>query len=226
MSNIALTAQQAAQIDKQAKEQLGIQPLVLMENAGRGVAEVILGLVGEDRNSRIAIFCGRGNNAGDGFVAARHLIVRGQGVDIYLLAQQGQIKNEAEINLNILKNLTNRIFEIKDSKELESIKLGDYAIIVDALLGIGLKGNVDGLFKGAISLINKSKVPTVAVDIPSGLDATTGQIHNIAICADTTITLMAKKQGLLLKEGPKYSGKIIVKDLGLPIKTYDFQRRS
>ena len=225
MSDIALTAQQAAEIDKQAKEQLGIQPLVLMENAGRGVAEVILDLVGEDRSSRVAIFCGRGNNAGDGFVAARHLIVRGQDVDIYLLAGQSQIKNEAEINLNILKNLTKHIFKVKDLTSLDSIKLGDYTIIVDALLGIGLKGNVNGIFKQAISLINKSRVPTVAVDIPSGLDANTGQIHDIAICADTTITFMAKKQGLLLNEGPKYSGKIIVKDLGLPIRTYDFQRR-
>jgi len=222
MNNINLTAQQAAQIDKQAKESLGIQPLVLMENAGRGVAEIVLDLVGEDRDSRISIFCGRGNNAGDGFVAARHLISRGRDVDIYLLTQQSQIKNEAEINLNILKNLTNRIFEIKDSKDLESIKLEYYAIIIDALLGIGLKGNVEGLFKETISLINKSQITTVAVDIPSGLDGTTGQIHGIAIRADTTVTFMAKKQGLLLKDGPRYSGKIVVKDLGLPIKNYDF----
>jgi len=226
MSDITLTAQQAAEIDKQAKEHLGILPLVLMENAGRGVVEVVLDLVGEDRSSRIAIFCGKGNNAGDGFVAARHLITQGQNVDTYLLGEPNQIKNEAAINLNILKRITNRIFQIKDSPTLKSINLRDYAVIMDALLGIGLRGQVQGLFKQAISLINKSRVPTVAVDIPSGLDASTGEIHGIAICAHTTVTFMAKKQGLLLNEGSKYSGKIIVKDLGLPIKNDDFPRRS
>ena len=84
MNDITLTAQQAAQIDKQAKEYLGIQALVLMENAGRGVAEAVLDLIGRDRDSRIALFCGRGNNAGDGFVTARHLIAKGQDVDVYL----------------------------------------------------------------------------------------------------------------------------------------------
>ena len=237
MSEIVLTAQQAAEVDKFAKERLGIQTLVLMENAGRAVAEVTLDLVGKlrpfcfaerlrskkgrgkDSNNRIAVFCGRGNNAGDGFVAARYLIVRDKDVDVYLLAPQGQIRNEAETNLSILKKITYRIFEIKDSAALESINFKDYSIIIDALLGIGLKGEVEGLFKEAISKINKSGVRTIAVDIPSGLDATAGRIHGVAIRADTTVTFMAKKKGLLIEQGPEYCGKVIVEDLGIPIES-------
>lgn len=218
MSEIVLTAQQAAEVDKFAKERLGIQTLVLMENAGRAVAEVVLDLVGKESGGRIAVFCGRGNNAGDGFVAARYLIVRDQDVDVYLLAPQGQLRNEAETNLSILKKVTYRIFEIKDSAALESINFKDYSIIIDALLGIGLKGEVEGLFKEAISKINKSGVRTIAVDIPSGLDVTAGRIHGVAIRANTTVTFMAKKKGLLIEQGPEYCGKIIVEDLGIPIE--------
>ncbi|MFH1678549.1 MAG: NAD(P)H-hydrate epimerase [Candidatus Omnitrophota bacterium] len=219
--NITLTAAEAAQIDKYAREQLGILPLVLMENAGRGIAEVVLESI--NKNSRIAIFCGRGNNAGDGFVAARHFITQGQDVDIYLIGNQGRIRNEAETNLSILKKITGRIFGIRDSESLGAINLKDYGIIIDALFGIGLKGEVEGLFKETISFINnnKNQIPVAAVDIPSGMDATTGEVHGIAIRADFTITFFAKKQGLLLKEGPEYSGKIIVKDLGLPVKAYE-----
>jgi NAD(P)H-hydrate epimerase len=218
MSEIILTAQQAAEVDKYAKERLGIPTLVLMENAGRAVAEVALDLLGQVRNAHIAIFCGRGNNAGDGFVATRHLITRGKDVDVYLLAPHIQVRNEAEINLNILKKLTNRIFEIGDSAGLKTINFKVYTLIIDALLGIGLKGEVRGLFKEAISLINKSGVRTVAVDIPSGLDATSGEVCGIAIRADTTVTFVARKQGLLRGQGPEYCGKIIVRDLGIPVE--------
>jgi NAD(P)H-hydrate epimerase len=218
MSQIVLTAQQAAEADKLAKERLGIQTLVLMENAGRAVAGVVLDSLSKDSGGRIAVFCGRGNNAGDGFVAARYLIVRHRDVDVYLLAPQGQIRNEAEANLSILKKITYRIFEIKDSAALESINFKDYSIIIDALLGIGLRGEVEGLFKEAISRINKSGVRTIAVDIPSGLDATTGRIRGVAIRAHTTVTFMAKKKGLLIEQGPEYCGKVIVEDLGIPIE--------
>jgi len=219
MSEIVLTAQQAAEIDRYAKEHLGISALVLMENAGRSVAEVALDLLGEISGARIAVFCGRGNNAGDGFVAARHLIVHGGNVDVYLLAQQAQIRNEAGTNLNILRKITYRIFEIKDSAALESINFKDYSIIIDALLGIGLKGEVEGLFREAISKISKSGARTIAVDIPSGLDATTGRIHGVAARADTTVTFAAKKKGLLIEQGPEYCGKVIVKDLGIPLES-------
>ena len=219
MNKFSLTAQQAAEIDKQARERIGIQTLVLMENAGRAVCEVALDLIEQFRNNRIAVFCGKGNNAGDGFVAARHLITHGQDVDVYLLGQQAQIKNEAGINLDILKKITEQIFEVKNLQDFDSINLRNYVLIIDALLGIGLKDEVRDLFKQAIIAINKSKVPVLSVDIPSGLDATTGDIHGAAISANTTVTFMADKQGLLVKDGPNCSGNVIVKDLGLPMKS-------
>ncbi|MFH1577856.1 MAG: NAD(P)H-hydrate epimerase [Candidatus Omnitrophota bacterium] len=221
MSEIILTAQQAKEIDKKAKEDWGIEPLVLMENAGAGIAQAALGFVNKNKLSRIAILCGKGNNAGDGFVAARHLLASRQLVDIYTFVGQEQSKNEAQVNFDILKKATDQIFEIKDEAGLKSLRLKDYGLVIDALLGIGLKGEVRGILKEVISLVNKAKIPVIAVDIPSGLDATTGEIHGIAIRALMTITFMAKKQGLLIGEGPEYCGNIIVKDLGLPIKIYD-----
>ncbi|MFC1592762.1 NAD(P)H-hydrate epimerase [Candidatus Omnitrophota bacterium] len=221
MSDVVLTARQALKVDEYAKEKLGISTLILMENAGRSVARIALDRLDKNKNKRIAIFCGKGNNAGDGFVAVRHLITQGRDVDTYLLDSRGNTKNESGLNLSILKKISRRIFEVKDSHSLSSIKLDKHAMIIDALLGIGLKGEVAGLLKDAISLINISRIPVLAVDIPSGLDATTGQIHGIAVRADTTVTFVAKKQGLLSGEGPKYCGKIIVRDLGIPIKNYD-----
>lgn len=227
MHRVLLTATQAARIDRQAREGLGIQTLVLMENAGRGIAEAAQELLASTGRARVAIFCGRGNNAGDGFVAARHLLTCGYIPDIFLLAPQHfsaeinaltQIQGAAEANLAILKKLTYRFFEVKNAGVLKSINLNKYSLIIDALLGIGLQGKVRGLFKEAISRINKSAAPIIAVDIPSGLNATTGRVEGCAVRAALTVTFIAKKKGLVIGRGPEYCGRIIVKDLGLPFK--------
>ena len=228
---ILLSARQAKEIDKKAQELLGISTLVLMENAGRAVAEelmrmpcrkgkvaVFCGNTRSKRMLRCAIFCGKGNNGGDGFVAARHLLLRGIKPDIFLVADIHEVKNEARTNLDILLKLKQKILEVRQGNlRLVKAKAMRYNLIVDALLGIGLVGQVSGVFGDLIGMINMSKAKKLAVDIPSGLDADSGKVLGCCVKADTTVTFVAKKRGMVRGEGPKYCGRIVVRDLGIPL---------
>jgi NAD(P)H-hydrate epimerase len=226
-----VSVRQAKEIDKKARELLGISTLVLMENAGRAVAEelmrmpfregkvaVFCGNTRSKRMLRCAIFCGKGNNGGDGFVAARHLLLRGIKPDIFLAADIREVKNEARTNLEIILKLKQKIFEVRqDDLQLVKASLKRYSLIVDALLGIGLAGKVSGVFGDLIGIINMSKAKKLAVDIPSGLDADSGRVLGCCITADTTVTFVAKKRGMVTGDGPKFCGRIVVKDLGIPL---------
>jgi NAD(P)H-hydrate epimerase len=243
---ILLSVRQAKEIDKKARELLGISTLVLMENAGRAVAEELMRMpcrkgkvavfCGNTRSKRMlrcaafcsntpskrmlrcAIFCGKGNNGGDGFVAARHLLLRGIRPDIFLAADIGEVKNEARTNLDILLKLKQEIFKVRqDNLYLVKSRLKRYSLIVDALLGIGLVGQVNGMFGDLIGMINIAKAKRLAVDVPSGLDADNGKVLGRCIKADTTVTFVDKKRGMVVGEGPKYCGRIVVKDLGVPL---------
>lgn len=212
----SITAQQAKKIDKKAKDKFGISVLVLMENAGRAVAEEAMKMLRE--NKPVAIFCGKGNNGGDGFVAARHLLVQGIKPDIFLAGYTCDVQNEAKVNLDILLKLKQKITEV-DEKNLHLVKnkIYKYALIIDALLGVGLSGEVRGIFRDLIDIINLSKAKVLTVDIPSGLDATSGKVLGCCVKADRTVTFVAKKRGKVLGEGPKYCGRVVVKDLGIPL---------
>ena len=212
-----LTSLQAKLFDKIFKERFGISTLILMENAGRAVAEEVLRTLKNKR--RVAIFCGKGNNGGDGFVCARHLLSYGIRPDIFLTGKIKEVKNEARINLDILIRLKQKVIEI-DKKSLEIIKkkISKYDLIIDAIFGIGLKGQIDGFLKDLIEIINFSKVYILSVDIPSGLDADRGKILGCCVKADKTITFLAKKLGMTEGFGRKYCGRILVKDLGVPLR--------
>jgi len=210
-----INIKKARLIDEKATKEFGLSTLVLMENAGRSVAEEIIKL----KKKKIAIFCGKGNNAGDGFVCARHLLSRGLNPDIFLLAEISEVKNEARINLDILLKLKPKIFKINEDNFLfYKNKIKDYDLIIDAIFGIGLKGEISGLFKEVIKAINSLAKYVVSVDVPSGLDANTGRILGTCIKANKTITFLAIKKGMLINKGPRYCGKILVKDLGFPFK--------
>jgi len=208
-----LTAQSAKLIDLKAQDKFGISTLILMENAGARVAAATVGFC---RTKKIAIFCGKGNNGGDGFVAARHLLTCGIKPDIFLADRISQVENEARTNLEILRRLKSKIIEVT-TQNIFSIKISKYGLIIDALLGVGLSGEVRGIYKDLITLINSSQAHIISVDIPSGLDATTGKILGACVKADKTVTFVAKKRGMVFGEGPKYCGKIVVADLGLPL---------
>lgn len=211
-----LTSRQAKAIDIKAKEQFGISTLVLMENAGRSVAEEAMkSLRGR---KPVAIFCGKGNNGGDGLVAARHLLARGIKPDVFLAGNICDVCNEAKINLDILIKLKQKIIEVNENNlSLVKKRISKYSLIVDALLGVGLKGEVKAIFRDLIGIINNSKAYILAVDVPSGLDATTGKVLGCCVKADKTVTFVAKKKGMVLGVGPSYCARVIVRDLGVPL---------
>ncbi len=189
---------QAQAFDKYAQDKLGIPSIVLMENAGRGVAEEALKMVrgmrdGERKN--VAVVCGTGNNGGDGLVAARHLKNAGVTVRIFMIGEKRKLKNDPKINYNIAQKMGLRIKWIKVSRDLTSIKGSD--LIIDAIFGIGLNAPVTGLYLETIKVMNNSRVPILSVDVPSGLNADTGKAMGAAVRAKRTVTFVGMKKGLL-----------------------------
>lgn len=213
-----MTAMQAKEIDRRAREEYGISTLTLMENAGRGVAEAAAArALVRGRKRRVAVFCGKGNNGGDGLVAARHLLAMGLKPDVFLAGRTDDVRGEARVNLEILLRLGQRVVSL-DERGLLPLKkrIIRYGVIVDALLGVGLSGEVRGVVKGLIETINASKAYVISVDIPSGLDATSGKELGVCIRADMTVTFVAKKRGMTARDGRKMCGRIVVRDIGIP----------
>lgn len=211
-----LTAVEAKALDKKALEKFGIPTLILMENAGRAIMEEALKNL-KSSQSKIAVFCGKGNNGGDGFCAARHLLVKGFKPDVYLVCKINDVENEAKINLSMLLKMKQRIIQI-DPRNLSFLRkrIGEYDLIIDALLGVGTKGPIRPAYQQVIDLINSLDRYVLSVDIPSGLDATTGEVRGRCIKADQTVTFVAKKLGMVRGMGRKYCGKVIARSIGLP----------
>ena len=215
-SSDLLTAKGAKDIDSMAISRFGIPGLLLMENAARGIVEETVKSLRGKRG--VAIFCGKGNNGGDGFAAARHLLVHGIKPYIFLAGRIADVKNEAGINLTALLRMKQEIIEVSPRRfSMIKGKTRKCAIIIDALLGVGLKGEVSGIYRDLIGMINASKAYVLSVDIPSGLDATTGRILGCCVKANKTVTFVAKKRGMVIADGPEYCGKVVVKDLGIPV---------
>ncbi|MDD5129185.1 MAG: NAD(P)H-hydrate epimerase [Candidatus Omnitrophica bacterium] len=210
-----LSASDAKSLDKKAVERFGIPVLVLMENAGRCVGEEALNIL-RKRRGRVAIFCGTGNNGGDGFCAARHLLAAGIKPDIYLSAKIADVKNEAKTNLDILLRMKQKIIEVNPVR-LSLIKTKKYSLIIDALLGVGLKGEMRYIYQELIRIINASRAFILSVDIPSGLDATTGKAGRDCVKADRTITFVAKKRGMVSETGKEYCGEVLLRGIGIAL---------
>lgn len=217
-SSDLLTVVSARDIDKKVQRLPGISSLVLMENAGRAVAEEAINLLSKDK-SKVVMFCGKGNNGGDGFVAARHLLTRGIKPDIFLAGLISEVKGEAKVNLGILLKLKQKITEVRESNmNFVKSKVQQCNLIVDALLGIGLTGEVRGVVRDLIEIINLTRTEVLSVDIPSGLNATSGEVLGSCVKADGTVTFVAKKYGMVTGEGFRYCGKITVRDLGILLR--------
>lgn len=198
---------------------LGIDSRILMENAGRGVAQVVLSKWPNAK--RILVVAGLGNNGGDGIVAGRYLYQSGREVVIILLGRISDLTEEpAATNLRICLNLLGcRILEARD--ELELMAYQDYFmnwadVIIDAIFGIGVRGRIRQPASAAIDLINMSKAPKVAVDLPSGMDPDTGEVPDKAVKADVTVTMHKAKKGLITDAAKGYVGELVVVDIGIP----------
>ena len=200
-------------------EEIGISKLVLMENAGLQLANIIQKQYSKNKSKNILIVCGSGNNGGDGLVCARHLIQFADEITICLLNIKGKLKtNEVKKNWNLIRGIKKikkmEIFQNKNfTKEFEN-EINKSDIIIDALFGTGLHGKLNNQVAFVMNQINKSEKSIVAVDIPSGLNPLDGSIANDVIIAELTVTFHKSKTGLLQRE--EITGKIIIVDIGIP----------
>ena len=206
---------QMKEIDRKATEKYGIPSLVLMENAGRGIADEAQIMI-KDKTGKIIVFCGYGNNGGDGFVAARHLANRGYCVEVYLAGRNKTMSSDAEINFRILENIKVKINKIKAQSQINRISFNKAKLIIDAIFGIGVKGELDIFYQCLIEKINESKIPVLAVDVPSGLDADSGVALPVAIKARRTLAMGLMKKYFLNPSARKFTGKVAVVDISLP----------
>jgi len=218
---ILVTAGEMQEMDRQTIATHGIPGLELMENAGRGATRVLLEQFGDQARAGVGIFCGKGNNGGDGFVIARCLAEKGIDVSVYLLAKTAALKGDAAANLERLVPLDIRVIEIPDEDTFSKTKssLSDYGLLVDAILGTGLTSDVKGFFKTVINFINalnRNGIAVFAVDIPSGLNADTGQPCGTCIRAQGTATFGLAKIGHFTYPGAEYTGTLEIIDIGIP----------
>ena len=216
-----VTAAEMQEMDRQAIETHGIPGLELMENAGRGAADVLLDQFAGTIKTGVGIICGKGNNGGDGFVIARYLAVRRIDVKVYLLAKATKVKGDAAANLKRLAALKVPVIEIPDEDSFLKIKsdFRRFDLLVDAILGTGLTSDVRGFFKTVIDFINdlnRDGMPVFAVDMPSGLNSDTGQPCGTSIRAQGTATFALAKIGHYTYPGVDYTGKLEIIDIGIP----------
>jgi len=214
-----LSANQMKEIDRKAAEELKIPDILLMENAGRSVYDKIADIISSNnlKFCYVSIICGKGNNGGDGFSTARHLIENGIQTTVISLFKESDLSHPALVNHNILKHFT----EIAYLDEIGIDKLrqiiSDSTIVIDAVLGTGLNSQVNDNLKNIINSINEySEGYVVSADIPSGISADTGEVLGSAVVADYTVTFHALKNGLVCHPGAGHAGEITVSPIGIP----------
>lgn len=224
-----VTAAEMRRCDRIAIEKMKIPGLLLMENAGRAVAEAVLDLCAHESERNILIFCGKGNNGGDGFVAARHLFNHDAWVTVVLVGKAREIKGDAKTNYTILKNMIGRkghprlrLIELSSPRQLN--RLGEPNVIVDALFGTGFSGALKSPYDKLVDWMNRSHARKVAVDIPSGVNADNGEVAKIAVRANETVTMGLNKIGLVVGRGRNHTGSIRVADISIPRNVYEAQR--
>ena len=214
-----MTRAEVREVDRRAIEEFGIPGMVLMENAGRGAADIAQAMLAGIDAPRVLILCGKGNNGGDGFVMARHLHNRGVPVETFYAGKAADAgEGDGGANLRIVQKMSIPLAEVLTPEEVAALAdpLAHYDLIVDALLGTGLQGEPREPTRSLIAAANASGRPVLAVDIPSGLDCDTGQALGDAVRATRTATFVAHKMGFTKPEARAYCGAVTVVDIGVP----------
>ena len=215
-----MSRDEVRRVDAWAIDEIGAPGAVLMENAGRSCAELVKQrLAGIDR-PKVCVFCGVGNNGGDGYVIARHLLNAGFQVRIVLCGERDKVRGDARVNLDILERLGHPVEPLDPGAENLPVHVrafaGDADLLVDALFGTGLRGELSCEFRSLIETINGLGRPILAVDIPSGLDCDSGEPLGAAVRAACTVTFVAMKKGFLASaEASRYTGEIYVASIGV-----------
>lgn len=222
MKEYILTNAEAARVDRYTIDELGIPGIRLMEKAGSFVALKAKKILKHVPGSRVDIFCGTGNNGGDGFVAAHSLSDWGATVIVWLAGDPEKIRGDAKHFYQKCQQTAVRINIIPNSDQVPSKKELDHSdLIIDALLGTGFRGELRGVIAACVERINTCKPPVLAVDIPSGVNGDTGQIGGKAVQALRTVTMGFLKRGLLLYPGKRMCGDVVLADLGYPQKSFE-----
>jgi hydroxyethylthiazole kinase-like uncharacterized protein yjeF len=213
---LVVTAEQMRELDRLTIQKHGVPSLTLMERAGEAIARAILERFARNAKKGVLVVAGKGNNGGDGLVVARLLKKKRIPTEVALLARRDELSNDAAHNLRAYLKHKGKVTEIgADGLELLSQRISKNALIVDAILGTGMKNEVRGLFAGAITMINTAGLPVVAVDIPSGLDSDRGTPLGVAIHAEMTVALGFPKLGEVIYPGLDYVGDLVVADIGI-----------
>ena len=214
-----MTGDEVRAFDAWAINELGIPGMVLMENAGRGCAELIREKLKDPVRPKVCVFCGTGNNGGDGYVIARHLMNDRFEVTTVVCGEPDKIKGDARTNLAILERMSGRIEWLDPAdadlaEKVHSLTSGA-ALMVDGLFGTGLRGPLSDPYKRLIETLNACGGPILAIDIPSGLDCDSGEPLGAAIQAAWTVTFVAVKKGFTRARAQQYTGDIFVASIGI-----------
>ncbi|QDT35717.1 NAD(P)H-hydrate epimerase [Stratiformator vulcanicus] len=220
-----LTREQVREVDRIAIEDFGMPGLVLMENAGRNCAELLRSKLS---GGTVTICCGKGNNGGDGFVIARHLLNQGYDIRLLVFADPSGLAGDAKVNYEIARRMDADICIFDSNQPTAEIAeaLGGADWIVDALLGTGTSGELREPFPAIHAAINASRANVFAVDIPSGLDCDSGQPLGTTVRADVTATFVAEKLGFRNEAARELTGEVHVIDIGAPHMIIDRIRSS
>jgi hydroxyethylthiazole kinase-like uncharacterized protein yjeF len=212
-----VTSAQMRAMDAETIEALGVPGLVLMEQAGTLTAVALARRYGPMDGKRAVVLCGTGNNGGDGFVVARHLLVAGAEVSVFLAGLPGKVAGDARANLEAFAGIGGTIHpasEVTSRRLKSSLEKAD--VVVDALFGTGLSAPLRAPARDWVKAANRANRPIVAVDIPSGIDGDTGQVMGDAVRADLTVTFACPKRGHFLVPGMDHRGDLVVADIGIP----------
>lgn len=217
------TPSQMNEIDRRTINEIGIPGVVLMENAAGRVSEEAVKMLGSAAGKKVIVIAGKGNNGGDAFAVARQLGVMGCNVKVYVTARKEDISGDAGINLGILRKIGLEPVELTENSRMEELKnvLPSADLIIDGILGTGLKGEVRDDVNAVINIVNAAQKPVISIDIPSGISGETGQVLGCCIKAVKTVTFALPKLGTLVHPGCEYTGELIVADIGIPSKVIE-----
>lgn len=222
-----VTADEMRAVDAATINEIGLPGVVLMENAGRAVAQVVLEELPEQLvQPRVAVVCGAGNNGGDGFVVARCLRTEGIDATVYLAALESDLRGDARLHFDVYRNVGGPVVSIADTAGLTemagAIEAAD--VVVDSLFGTGLTRQVEGHMARVIETVNRGRGVRVSVDMPSGVSADTGRVLGVAVDAACTVTMAFLKVGLVISPGFAHAGRVLVVGIGIPDALVEAQR--
>ena len=214
-----VTPEEMRKIDNRAIAEFGIPGIVLMENAAIRTVDVIeREYPNLHKSGKVLVLVGSGNNGGDGLAIARHLMLKGIDVEVVLFFPEDRLTGDAKLNLDIYKGLGGLSGLVTCKEHMTSLDqiLSQADLIVDSIFGTGIARNIEGIISETIEKVNKSNVPVVAVDIPSGINGQNGQVMGVGIKATHTVSFGYVKRGHLLYPGREYTGKLNIVSISLP----------